>query len=71
MKRFYRKRAKPKPAKVEPLGEPVDWTDADIDRMAQITQEDVFCAVAHWRANAPKRAKGLLDARPHEEEGHK
>jgi hypothetical protein len=32
--------------------------------MAEVTPEDIACAKAFWRANAPQRAKALLDAKP-------
>lgn len=49
------------PSKV--VGHAIDWTDAEIDELAKITDEDVASAKANYRRLAPKRAKRLLDAR--------
>lgn len=52
---------KPQPKRV-PLGEPIDWTDADIEQMSQVSQADVKHALALWRNDAPAGFKDLLDA---------
>jgi hypothetical protein len=49
------------PSKV--VGEAIDWTDADLDKLAEITPEDVASAKATYRRLAPKKAKRLLDAK--------
>lgn len=54
---------RPAKPKAKPQGKAVDWTDAEIERLAEVTPEDVAAAKAHWKRLAPKRAKRLLDAR--------
>jgi hypothetical protein len=44
------------------LAKPV-LTDADLDELATITPEDLVAAAEWWRQNAPKKFKGLLDAK--------
>jgi hypothetical protein len=44
------------------LAKPV-LTDADLDELAIVTPEDIVAAAEWWRTNAPKRYKGLLDAK--------
>lgn len=53
---------KPKPAG-SPQGEAVQWSEADIERLAEITPEDIASAKAHWNRLAPKRIKRVLDAK--------
>jgi hypothetical protein len=56
------------PAKASKIvGKPLDWSDAEIDRLAEITHEDVAAAKATYRRLAPKKAKRLLDARKAED----
>ena len=38
-------------------------TDADLDELAVILPEDLIAAKEWWHANAPKRWKGLIDAK--------
>lgn len=56
-------KAKKLKAAAKIVGEAIDWTDEEIDRMAEITPEDVASAKATYRRLAPKRAKRLLDAK--------
>lgn len=51
------------------VGEPVDWTDDEIDALAEISEEDITSAKATYRRLAPKPAKRLLDALPPDENG--
>jgi hypothetical protein len=44
-------------------GKALDWSDAEIDRLTEITPEDVASAKAVYRRLAPKKAKRLLDAK--------
>lgn len=46
-----------------PLGEPIEWSEADIARMADVTEEDKVSALAFWQANAPPAFKHLPQAR--------
>ena len=50
-------------AKSKIVGKPIEWSDADIDRLAEITPEDTASAKATYRRLAPKKAKRLLDAK--------
>ncbi len=47
---------------VVPLGKPLEWTDADLDRLSVVTPGDIENAKVAWRRNAPKKYKNLLDA---------
>lgn len=44
------------------LGDPIQWTDEDLDNMSEIAQQDIDAAAALWRAGAPAATKKLLDA---------
>ena len=44
-------------------GEYVPWSNEEIDRMANVTEEDKVSALAFWQANAPRSIKTLLQAR--------
>lgn len=46
-----------------PLGDPIDWSAADIARMAEVTEEDKVAALAFWQANSSPAMKGLPQAR--------
>lgn len=52
---------KSQPSKVQ--GEAIDWSDDDIDRLSEITPEDIASAKAHWNRVAPKKLKKVLDAK--------
>jgi hypothetical protein len=39
-----------------------DWSEAQLDTLAETTQADVPEAQAAWRTDAPAPAKRLLDA---------
>lgn len=55
---------KPKPTPPrKPLGKAIQHTDAELEQLAQVTPADIEEAGAFWRANAPKRYQGLLDAK--------
>jgi hypothetical protein len=59
--------------KVRPLGDPIDWTSADVARLAQVADADKVDARAYWRDRAPRAvvqrdgsavdARELVDAR--------
>lgn len=51
----------PKPGK--PVGQALAWTDADLDRLAEITPEDITSAKAHAERLMPKKLKPLLKAK--------
>lgn len=40
----------------------IDWTDADIEQMSQISQTDLKTALALWQQDVPARYKDLLNA---------
>ena len=51
-----------KPAKVIPLGKPLNTPDADLDMLALVTIEDIEAAKADARARMGKKGAALLDA---------
>ena len=55
---------KPKSTKPKPLGRPLLATAAELEALLKPTDADIDAAMAHWLANAPERAKGLLLAQP-------
>jgi hypothetical protein len=55
--------SKPIPNKVKPVGQPIDWTEADLDRLSQVTEEDKASAKAFWRRTAPRKLKRIVDAK--------
>lgn len=48
----------------KPAGAALNWTEADIARMAEVTPEDVNAAKANFKRLAPRKVKDLLDAKP-------
>lgn len=50
---------KPQP---KPLGQPLDWTPAELDDLSKISPADVKAAVALWDETAPAPLKTLLDS---------
>lgn len=54
--------ASPKKSKV--VGQHVPWTEAELDALSIVTDEDKAAARAMWRRQAPRSAKRLLDAKP-------
>jgi hypothetical protein len=57
------KRKQPQP-RVKPIGKALRWTDEDIARLAEVTPEDIACAKAEFNRLAPRKLRGLLDAKP-------
>ena len=51
-----------KPAKVIPLGAPLNTPDADLDMLALVTPEDIEAAKADGRARMGKKGAALLEA---------
>ena len=51
-----------KPAKVIPLGKPLNTPDADLDMLALVTIEDIEAAQADARARMGTRGAALLEA---------
>ena len=51
-------------SKPKPIGPPLQASDAELDALSTVTDADIDAAIAHWLANAPDRAKGLLLAQP-------
>ena len=51
-----------KPAKVIPLGPPLDTPDEDLDMLALVTPEDIEAAKADGRARMGKKGAALLEA---------
>ena len=50
-----------KPAKVIPLGAPLNTPDADLDMLALVTPEDIEAAKADARARMGKKGAALLE----------
>ena len=50
-----------KPAKVIPLGTPLDTPDADLDMLALVSVEDIEAAKADARARMGKKGAALLE----------
>lgn len=53
---------KPKPKRKVPRGKALNWTDEDLDRLSQVTPEDIQQAAARWREAASPQYQNLLDA---------
>jgi hypothetical protein len=51
-----------KPAKVIPLGKPLDTPDEDLDMLALVSVEDIEAAKADARARMGKRGAAMLEA---------
>ena len=51
-----------KPQRRKPLGKGIEWTDQDLDDLAEVSMADVKAADALWQAEAPAPLKKLLDA---------
>ena len=51
-----------KPAKVIPLGKPLNTPDDDLDMLALVTIEDIEAAKADARARMGKKGAALLEA---------
>jgi len=49
-----------KPAKVIPLGKPLDTPDADLDMLALVSVEDIEAAKADAAARMSKRGAALM-----------
>lgn len=45
-----------------PLGKPLELTDAELEALAEVTEEDIAEAKKLWRKEAPAEFKNLLDA---------
>lgn len=53
-------------AKPVPLGDALNWSEAELDALSEVTPGDVLAAQTRWRQDAPDAAKSLLDAEPRE-----
>lgn len=51
-----------KPPKRVPLGAPLPSSEAALDALVVYGEADIARAVADWQANAPRRARGLVEA---------
>ena len=52
----------------DPKRRAIPWTDADLDRLAEITPEAVEESRAWWHRHAPARYRELLDATPEDDQ---
>jgi hypothetical protein len=57
----------PPPARV-PLGEPLAWTDADLDALSEVSAQDISAAQRWAARNADEEDAGLWTAEEKEEE---
>lgn len=48
--------------KKTPLGPALDWSDAELDTLAEITEQDIAAAQTFWRDTAPALFQRLLEA---------
>lgn len=53
----------------KPRGKALDWSDEDIDKLAEVSEADIAAAAQEWRDTAPPGFEGLLDAEPMEDDG--
>jgi hypothetical protein len=53
----------PKP---KPLGQPIEWSDSELDDLSQVGPGDVQAAKDLWKTQAPAEFKKLLEAEPDE-----
>jgi hypothetical protein len=44
-------------------GKAIEWGEAGVERMADLSLEDVVEAAVFWHEHAPRGMKGLLDAK--------
>lgn len=58
----------PKEPKKKSLGDPIVWTENDLDALSEITKADLKAADALWKNSAPPKLKNLLQAEVQEEE---
>ena len=47
------------------IGTADERTDADLDRLAEVSDADLEDAAAFWRERVPEKWAGLVDAEPH------
>lgn len=50
-----------------PLGQPIAWSDKDLDALSAISPADLKAAQALWQQEAPRPLKTLLQAQVMEE----
>lgn len=56
-----------KEGKKKPLGKPIEHTDEDLEKLAEISPADVKAAVKLWENASPRPLKKLLSAKVEEE----
>lgn len=57
---------KPTKKRAKPLGKAIQWSDDDLEQLAQISEADKKAAEALWKNEAPPAFKSLLDAQVQE-----
>lgn len=50
------------------IGPPLDWSDEDLDDLADVGPADITAAEAAWKRDAPHRMRGLIDATSEDEQ---
>jgi hypothetical protein len=48
--------------KKKPLGQPIDWSDTELEELSHVTNADRKAALALWHNTAPVRFRTLLEA---------
>lgn len=67
-----KKTKKPDPTpRVRPRGKPLGWTPADVDRRAEVDDEQKMRAVEFWDEKTTPARKGLLRADRRRERGER
>lgn len=56
--------------KKTPLGKNLDWSERDLQDLADISPADLLAAQALWEKDAPQPLKGLLKAKVEEDQQH-
>jgi hypothetical protein len=51
-----------RPRERQPLGNPIDWNESDLDALASISSADLKQAEALWQQDAPPALRDLLGA---------
>lgn len=51
-----------------PLGPPLEWTDADLDALSEVSPQDVLEAQQWVVEHADETGRALWEAKPQEEE---
>jgi hypothetical protein len=59
----------PPKKRAKPLGKAIQWSDADLEQLAHISEADKKAAEVLWKNEAPVAFRSLLDAQVQEDTG--